>query len=635
MLQFVQLKIQFGNTVLFDNFSWHIKPNSKIGLIGPNGAGKTTLFQIACGRITPDSGFVALTKGTSISLFQQIPNFNPNSDVVTTVLESHKLYLDYHKRFQSLQERLYSLSSSHPTYLKLLEEQSTLEDFALEHGIHDLEYKAQEVLSGLGFQKEDFSKKVGEFSPGYQHRIALACALLNPHNLLLLDEPTNHLDDSSKEWLSEYLQETKASFVLVTHDPEFLDSCVNIIAEISPRGVTEFRGTLGEYLEQKNEIHEKLVQQYEKEKEYIQKRMEWIDRFRAKATKARQAQSALKKLEKREKLEKPEESFWNKKPQYKFRYASGGKLSFRLENASFHYENSSRFIFDQIDLEVSSGEKIAIIGKNGAGKSTLFRCIMGIHPLSSGKFYLGPKTKLGYFSQTHKEELEEELQILELVQKKFPNVLPHEIRNILGFFSFSGDKVFQYIQNLSGGEQSRLRLAMLVLQETNCLLLDEPTNHLDMPTREALKQALIEYEGSVLIISHDPDFLKGLCHKTYKIENGKLKDLNCSFEDYLKYHSEEFTSETSTQTKSSNSAEEYAKRNSEKNRIRKLQKEIVFLEDEVAKLQQKLESLEKELSSPETYLNANYQTKLEEYNFTKQKIEEYTEQWMKLTEKLG
>ncbi len=635
MLQFVQLKIQFGSNIVLDNFSWHVKPNSKIGLIGPNGAGKTTLFQIASGKLSPDSGFVVYSKDTIISLFQQIPKFNLSLDVLTTVLESHKLYLEYKNRFLLLQEKLSQNSPFHPTYQKILEEQAELENFALEHEIHDLEYKAQEILSGLGFKKQDFTKKVGEFSPGYQHRIALACALLNPHNLLLLDEPTNHLDDVSKEWLSKYLQETNASFILVTHDPEFLDLCVNTIAEISPKGVTECRGTLSEYLEQKNELHEKLLRQYEKEADYIRKRMEWIDRFRAKATKARQVQSAFKKLEKREKLEKPEENFWNKKSEYRFRYASGGKLSFRLENACFRYENSSHLIFDEINLEVSNGEKIALIGKNGVGKSTLFRCISGIYPFSSGKFYLGPKTKLGYFSQTHHEELDENLQILELVQKKFSNVLPQEIRNVLGFFSFSEDRVFQYIQNLSGGEQSRLRLSMLVLQETNCLLLDEPTNHLDMITRDALKQALIHYEGSLMIISHDPDFLKGLCNKTYILENAKLKDLNCSFEDYLKYQKSIPSVDKTLSYKNSNSAEDYAKRNAEKNRIRKLHKDITFLETEVSSLQKKLELLEQELNSPETYSNANYQVKLFEYNSTKQKIEEYTEEWMKLTEELG
>lgn len=634
MLQFVQIKHQFGSTVLFKNFSWHIKPGSKIGLVGPNGSGKTTLFQIAIGKLIPDAGSVVYSKGTVLSLFQQIPNFSHGAKVLETVLSSHKLFLEYHARFSKIQTKLQELASSDLNYMKVLEEQSELEEFAGEHGIHELEYKAGEVLSGLGFKKEDFTRKVGEFSPGFQHRIALACALLNPHNLLLLDEPTNHLDDSSKEWLSHYLQETKASFVLVTHDPEFLDSCTEIIAELSPSGVAEFKGHLAEYLEQKNEMHEKLLKQYEKETEYIRKRMEWIDRFRAKATKARQAQSALKKLEKRQPIEKPEESYWNEKRNFHFRYASAGKLILKLENASFQYASNSAFIFQNVDLEISNGEKIALVGKNGAGKSTLLKCLAGIYSLSSGKLSLGPKTKFGYFSQSHQEELDANLQIFELVQKKFPNALPQEIRNILGHFSFSADKVHEYVRTLSGGEQSRLRLAMLVLQETNCLLLDEPTNHLDIVTRDALKQALIQYEGSVCVISHDPDFLKGLCNKTFLLENSKLKDLNCSYEEYWKSQKNARIEET-LEAKTSNKSDEYAKRNAEKNRIRKLHKDIVFLEDEVHRLGQKLEELERELNSPEVYANASYQTKLEEYNLTKYKIEEYTEQWMRLTEELG
>jgi ATP-binding cassette subfamily F protein 3 len=635
LLQFIGLRHQFGSTILFDDFQWHIKPNSKIGLIGPNGSGKTTLFQIAVGRLKPDSGEVVKSKYTEISLFQQIPSFEPTKSVIETILISNKFFTEYITKKSNLEKEFDLIDHHSPEYEKILIKQSELEDFAIKNEVHELKNKAEQVLSGLGFSKQAMTQPVSSFSLGFQHRLALTIALLNPHNLLLLDEPTNHLDDASKLWLAEYLQSTKSSFILVTHDPEFLNATVTTIAEISPKGVTEFCGSLEEFLEEKNEVHEKLKSQFQKEEAYIQKRMEWINKFRAKATKARQAQSALKKLEKRKKLENPNEIFWNKKLEYKFRYTSGGKISFKLENASFGYTLHGKKIFEKANLEVSNGDKIALVGPNGAGKSTLLKCILGQYQLLEGNIYYGPKTKFGYFSQTHHEELDKTKNLVEVILQKYPNISGESARNILGHFSFSGDKAFKYIENLSGGEQSRLRLALLVFEETNCLLLDEPTNHLDMVTREALKSALINYEGSILIVSHDPDFLKGLCFKTFQLSNGILRDLNCSFEDYVVFHKEDtFASKSITVAKSS-ASEEYQKRNSEKNKFRKLQKEIESLEIQILNLEKIKKDLEEKFNDPKFYVSQNYQEDLNSYEEVKNQLHEVTEKWIYLSEQIG
>lgn len=635
MLQFINLRHQFGSTVLFDGFSWHLKPSSKIALIGPNGSGKTTLFQIANGKIKPDEGEVIRSKGTEISLFQQIPDFEPEKSVLETALISNKLYYEYITKKHALDRDFDSVEHDNPEYEKILIKQSELEDFAHQHELHLLENKAQKFLSGLGYSREAMLMPVGSFSPGFQHRLALAISLLNPHNLLLLDEPTNHLDDASKSWLAEYLQSVKYSFILVTHDPEFLNATVEMVGEISPRGVTEFRGTLEEYLEEKNEVHEKLKVQFQKEESYIQKRMDWINRFRAKATKARQAQSALKRLEKRDKVENPEDIFWNKKPDYKFNYTSTGKISFRLENASFTYPSTNKKVFEKANLEVSGGDKIAIVGPNGAGKSTLLRCILGHLKLMEGSLYFGPKTKFGYFSQTHLEELDRDKNLIEVILKRYPDLSEESARKILGYFSFSGDSVFKYVANLSGGEQSRVRLALLVFQETNCLLLDEPTNHLDMVTRDALKRALMDYEGSVLVVSHDPDFLKGLCNKTFEVSAGALKDLNCNFEDYLLYHKEDKQIEKPDSRGKTSGAEEQARRNAEKNKIRKMQKELIDLETKIQALEKAQRDFEEKMNSPEFYSSGNYQAELDTYHRAKQELEEVTEKWILLSEEIG
>jgi len=290
---------------------------------------------------------------------------------------------------------------------------------------------------------------------------------------------------------------------------------------------------------------------------------------------------------------------------------------------------------DDISFEIAQGELVGYIGPNGAGKSTLLKCILGQYQLLEGNIYYGPKTKFGYFSQKHHEELDKTKNLVEVILQKYPNISGESARNILGHFSFSGDKAFKYIENLSGGEQSRLRLALLVFEETNCLLLDEPTNHLDMVTREALKSALINYEGSILIVSHDPDFLKGLCFKTFQLSNGTLRDLNCSFEDYVVFHKEDtFASKSITVAKSS-ASEEYQKRNSEKNKFRKLQKEIESLEIQILNLEKMKKDLEEKFNDPKFYVSQNYQEDLNSYEEVKNQLHEVTEKWIYLSEQIG
>ena len=632
MIQFIGLKHQYGPNVLFDNFSWHIKPDQKIGLVGPNGAGKTTLFRIASDLIQPDEGKVVRSKETEISLFHQIPGFDPEGTILETAIASHKHYRIYSDRKHSIDHRFETTDPDSPDFETLLSEQQDLEDYANAHGVHELELQAQKILSGLGFSNSDFSRKVKTFSPGYQHRLGLAIALLEPHTLLFLDEPTNHLDDASKLWLADYLQNSKTAFVLVTHDPEFLNSTTNTIAEISKSGIIEFRGTLEEFLEEKNELHEKLKLQFQKEEAYLQKRMDWINRFRAQATKAKQVQSKLKNLEKREKVDDPGEIFWNKKPDYSFTVESSGKISFRLEDASFSFGDKS--IFQNIHLEVSSGEKIALVGPNGAGKSTLMKCIAGIHSLSRGQIYLGPKTKIGYFAQTHTENLEPGLNILEIVQKFYPDISEPAARTLLGHFSFSGDSVFKKIGSLSGGEQSRVRLALLVLNPTNTLLLDEPTNHLDMVTRNALKRSLEEYPGSILIISHDPDFLKGLCNNTLELNNGVLKDVHCSFEDFQKDHKEGVYSLTQEKARQ-DTKQEFQNRNQEKNKLRKKQKELEDLEAQIGELEDEIKGFEKKLELPEFFQSNTYSEELKKFHQNKEALETLTQNWEDLAKELS
>ncbi len=590
---------------------------------------------MAAGKLKPESGDVVRSKQTVLSLFQQIPEFDPNLSVIDTVLSENYLYKEYSEKRKSIESRFETTDHEDPKFEDLLHEQSELEEFAHLHDLHGLEARAKKILSGLGFQTTDFIRRTKEFSPGYHHRIGLAIALLNPHNLLLLDEPTNHLDDKTKTWLAEYLISQNQAFVLVTHDPEFLNQTVNTIVEINPHGVFEFEGTLEEFFEAKNEIQEKLKVQFEKEETYLKSRMEWVERFRAQATKARQVQSVIKRLEKRDKVENPNESFWNQKPEYEFQFVPSSNIILRLENANFSYPDKNtgikKLIFENAEIEISAGDKVALVGPNGAGKSTLMRCLLEKHKLDSGNLYFGPKTKLGYFSQTHGEDLDESLNLVETIQKKYPEFSEEKARTLLGHFAFPGDGVFKSVKFLSGGEQSRLRLALLVNHPSNCLFLDEPTNHLDIVIREALKRALAEYPGSLLIISHDPDFMKGLCNRTFSLASGTLENLNCSFDDYLKFHKEDDASIRPKQENKTKIEDKKLNPGASKNKRKKLEKEIEEIEVKLERLEKNKRDKEELLQDPEFFKNRSFQMEMDTYNDIKREIAVLTSRWEDVT----
>lgn len=590
---------------------------------------------MAAGKLKPESGDVVRSKQTVLSLFQQIPEFDPNLSVIDTVLSENYLYKEYSEKRKSIESRFETTDHEDPKFEDLLHEQSELEEFAHLHDLHGLEARAKKILSGLGFQTTDFIRRTKEFSPGYHHRIGLAIALLNPHNLLLLDEPTNHLDDKTKTWLAEYLISQNQAFVLVTHDPEFLNQTVNTIVEINPHGVFEFEGTLEEFFEAKNEIQEKLKVQFEKEETYLKSRMEWVERFRAQATKARQVQSVIKRLEKRDKVENPNESFWNQKPEYEFQFVPSSNIILRLENANFSYPDKNtgikKLIFENAEIEISAGDKVALVGPNGAGKSTLMRCLLEKHKLDSGNLYFGPKTKLGYFSQTHGEDLDESLNLVETIQKKYPEFSEEKARTLLGHFAFPGDGVFKSVKFLSGGEQSRLRLALLVNHPSNCLFLDEPTNHLDIVIREALKRALADYPGSLLIISHDPDFMKGLCNRTFSLASGTLENLNCSFDDYLKFHKEDDASIRPKQENKTKIEDKKLNPGASKNKRKKLEKEIEEIELKLERLEKNKRDKEELLQDPEFFKNRSFQMEMDTYNDIKREIAVLTSRWEDVT----
>ncbi|MGQ2872212.1 ATP-binding cassette domain-containing protein, partial [Leptospira santarosai] len=327
----------------------------------------------------------------------------------------------------------------------------------------------------------------------------------------------------------------------------------------------------------------------------------------------------------------PQESFWNSKSDYRFNFISSGKITVRIENGAFSYSGKAPYIFNEADLEISAGDKIAVVGPNGAGKSTFLRCLLEIHKLTSGKIYYGPKTKIGYFSQNHHEELDPSKNLLQTVMSAYPDLTEQQARSLLGHFSFSDDSVYKQTGLLSGGEQSRLRLAMLVRFPANAIFLDEPTNHLDLVVRDNLRRALMAYEGSLLIISHDPEFLKDLCNRTISVDNGRIRDFNCTFSDYLKYNLRE-TTHSKPQTdgfalKKGGTNQTRSKKNSDKNRVKKIQKDLEELESKIELLERSKKNLEEVLADPDFFKNRSYQLELDNLNEVKNEITRLTSEW--------
>lgn len=634
MIQFHRIDLRYGETVLLEQFTWSFSLGKRLGLIGPNGSGKTTLFKIATGTVLPDAGTVQRSKNLVLSLFQQLPEFSKSATPLSYLLDGNLLYKEYHTKRLKIENKLGNPNLSDSEMQNLLSEQESLEAFAEEHAIHETETNSKKILTGLGFSAADFTKPIVEFSPGFQHRVELARCLLTPHDILLLDEPTNHLDHSSKEWLVSHITANEKTLILVSHDPVFLNACVDVIGELRPNGIEEFKGSLEEFLEFQKAEFEKLKRSSEKEKKYIEEKMQWIERFRYKATKAAAVQSAIKQLEKREKIQDISASVWDETIEFGFQHVPGGQISVRVEDGSFSYAKNTnpetqsqdfqnplqtqKSIFQNSNLEISKGEKYSLEGKNGAGKSTFLKVLAKELPLSSGTVYFGPKTVLGYFSQTHTEKLDASKTLLENLLDSFEQLTEKTARNLLGVFSFSGDSVFRKIQSLSGGEQSRYRLLLLSQTPTNLLLLDEPTNHLDIRLRDSLQKALENYPGSIVCISHDSEFLQNLQTKKILIENGTL-----FVEDKIEKKN------APTKIPSTNSSKNdlgYKDEKAIKNRRNKLEKDLEAIEQKIANLETEIANLESKL--PELhYGSTEYTSTHELYEARKTELELALESW--------
>jgi ATP-binding cassette subfamily F protein 3 len=529
MIQLTGAGKRYGPKILFENTDWLVTPNERTGIVGANGTGKSSLLKVLAGIEGLDSGTISLQKGTSVGYLPQDGLSLSGRSVFAecmTVFDDLRALEDEQEQ---LAHRMSELDHNSAEYSAVAERfQRAESEFRARDG-YSIEAQVGAVLSGLGFAQRDWKRRTEEFSGGWQMRIALAKLLLEAPNLLLLDEPTNHLDIEARNWLEGYLNSYPNAFVLISHDRYFLDVTVRKIAELWNKRIHFYTGGFSKYEVQKTERRAQLQAAYANQRDRIEQLEAFISRFRAQATKAKQVQSRIKELERIERIEIPpeEKTIHFKFPQPK----ASGRVVAEFKNVAKSYGDHT--VFAGVDFIIERGERVALVGVNGAGKSTLIKILAGAEPLTAGEFTLGHNAQPDYFAQDQYKELDAGARMLDDLGTVAPRATNTELRSILGSFLFSEDDVFKQIGVLSGGERNRYALARMLMMPSNFLLLDEPTNHLDMRAKDVLLEALQDYTGTVVFVSHDRYFMDKLATRVFEVEEGRVHVFPGNYEDYL------------------------------------------------------------------------------------------------------
>ncbi len=639
MISVEQLTVEFGGSPLFDEISFLVNPKDRIALVGKNGAGKTTLLKIFSGKQAPTKGRVTIPKDLSIGYLPQHMIHNEGTTVMQEAEKAFEHITDLQTEIERISQELsdrtdYESDDYHRLIDKLTHDNELLQIV----GSGNFYAEIEKTLLGLGFLRTDFDRQCSEFSGGWRMRIELAKILLLRPDVLLLDEPTNHLDIESIQWLENFLISCGSAIVLVSHDRAFIDAVTTRTIEISLGKIYDYNVNYSKYVQLRIERHDQQVRAYENQQKMIQETEDFIDRFRSKATKAIQVQSRIKQLNKLERLEVDLED--NSRLSLKFPPAvHSGIIPVEVEHLSKAY--GSYLVLDNIGMIINRGEKVAFVGKNGEGKSTLVKCIMGEIEYS-GKMKLGHNVKIGYFAQNQASLLDESKTVFETIDYVAVGDIRTKIRDILGAFMFGGEASDKKVQVLSGGERSRLAMIRLLLEPVNLLILDEPTNHLDMRSKDVLKEAIKAFDGTVIVVSHDREFLDGLVTKVYEFGNKKVREHLGGIYDFLQYkkmdslreleisNSLKAASETVEKVASENKLS-YEARKEQNRKIRKAEKEVEDVEKQIATYESDLEAMNKQLELPEYASDSDF---IMSYQKKQRELEHKMYEWEILSEEV-
>ncbi|MCR8918222.1 ABC-F family ATP-binding cassette domain-containing protein [Bacteroides sp. ET225] len=632
MISIERLKVEFGATPLFEDVSFVINKKDRIALVGKNGAGKSTMLKILAGLQNPTDGTVAVQRGVTVGYLPQVMVL---SDTHTVMEEAETAFSHIFEMQQSLDRMNRELAErtdyDSESYHQLIDRFTHENERFLMLGGTNYKGSIERTLMGLGFVRSDFDRPTSEFSGGWRMRIELAKILLRRPDVLLLDEPTNHLDIESIQWLENFLKTSTGAVVLVSHDRAFINNVTNRTIEISCGRIYDYKVPYDEYVVLRKERREQQLRAYENQQKEIKETEDFIERFRYKATKAVQVQSRIKQLEKIVPVEIDEED--NSALHLKFPPAvRSGDYPVICEDVKKAYGN--HVVFHDVNLTIHRGDKVAFVGKNGEGKSTLVKCIMGEIPYE-GNLKIGYNVQIGYFAQNQAQLLDENLTVFDTIDRVAKGDVRLKIRDILGAFMFGGEASDKKVKVLSGGERSRLAMIRLLLEPVNLLILDEPTNHLDMRSKDVLKEAIKEFDGTVIVVSHDRDFLDGLVSKVYEFGGGEVREHLGGIYDFLQKKKIENLDELQL-SKSPAAVEEkkeilptesklsYEERKEQNKKVRKLEKLVADCEKRIEKLEAQVAELETRMSTPE---GASDVKLYEEHQRIKKQIAEAEEEW--------
>ena len=522
------LTVEFGDRALFKDISFQINEKDRIALMGKNGAGKSTLLKILAGQRKPSRGNVSAPKDTVIAYLPQHLMTEDGRTVYEEASQAFAPLFAMEKRIDDLNRQLTERTDyDSPEYYKLIEEVSALSEKYYSIDLTHFEADVEKTLLGLGFKREDLQRQTSDFSGGWRMRIELAKMLLKNPDVLLLDEPTNHLDIDSIQWLEEFLISNGKAVVVISHDRTFVDNITTRTIEVTMGRIYDYKVNYSKYLELRKDRRAQQQKAYDEQQKMIAETKDFIERFKGTYSKTLQVQSRVKMLEKRELIEVDKEDTSALRLKFPPSPRSGSYPVIAQELSKYYGDH---LVFKEAGFTIQREEKVAFVGRNGEGKSTLVKCIMGEITDYTGKLTLGHNVQIGYFAQNQASLLDEELTVFQTVDDVTPSELKSNTKNLLGAFMFSGDDIDKKVKVLSGGERTRLAMIKLLLQPVNLLILDEPTNHLDLKTKDILKNALIDFDGTLIVVSHDRDFLNGLAQKVYEFGNGKvtehLEDIN-------------------------------------------------------------------------------------------------------------
>lgn len=602
MITLNKINLSFGGFQLFSEISFLISPKDKIGLVGRNGAGKSTLLKLIMGQETPTDGSISKSSNITIGyLPQQLKLSNDRNLWEETSLAFTEI-LALNEKIEKLTNQLANPNANYSDeeYMQLSQLLADLTDKQQFLGQHSIEQKAEQVLLGLGFQRSDFTKSTATFSGGWRMRIELAKILLKQPDVLLLDEPTNHLDINSIQWLENFLKNYSGAILLISHDRAFLDNITQRTIEVVLGKVYDYSVPYSKFLTLRTERREQQKRAFENQQKKIKDTEEFIERFRYKATKSVQVQSRIKQLEKLDRIEIDDIDTRGLNIRFTPPTRSG-KTTISINNLHKNYDTKK--VLQGVDILIERGEKVALVGKNGEGKSTLIKCIVNEIDFE-GECTPGHNVSIGYFAQNQAQLLNENLTVFETIDHIADGANQTKVREILGAFLFSAEDVEKKVQVLSGGERSRLAMIQLLMKPYNFLILDEPTNHLDIHSKDLLKEALNQYEGTILLVSHDRDFLNGLATKVYEVAHKKVKEYIGGIYDYLNkkeidnLHELNFQErDNSTTKKESDNKLAYKQRKELSRQLRKYERDAENYENDIEKTEQEIADIEQKLTT--------------------------------------